>query len=51
MEATETPKPWFYESAGQRKGGLMAELIAAAETSHGAIVWLGCFGLMLTAFI
>ena len=43
MEATETQKPWFYESAGQRKGGFseqeMIGLITSGEITHGAIVW------------
>lgn len=43
MEATETQKPWFYESAGQRKGGFseqeMIGFITSGEITHGAIVW------------
>lgn len=47
MEATEQQstqdKPWFYEDAGQRKGGLshgeIVDLIKSGKLSHGSTVW------------
>jgi len=43
MEATDTQKPWFYESGGQRKGGFseqeMISLITSGEITRGAVVW------------
>lgn len=47
MEATEQQsaqdKPWFYEDAGQRKGGYshgeIIDLIKSGKLAHGAAVW------------
>lgn len=43
MDTSNQQKPWFYEAAGERKGGFseqeMIALIEAGSIHHGTVVW------------